>query len=42
MDDCRHCPHCAVCFPDYRTYIEHFRVDGRLIFTSCPGRPATG
>jgi hypothetical protein len=33
---CRHCPYCALCFADYRMYIEHFRVGGRLVFTSCP------
>lgn len=42
MDDCRHCPHCATCFPDYRAYIEHFRAGGRLVFTSCPGQDAAG
>jgi uncharacterized C2H2 Zn-finger protein len=35
---CRHCPLCATCFANYKEYIEHFRVDGRLVFTSCPGQ----
>lgn len=36
MSFCHHCPHCLWCFADYKNYIEHFRVDGRLVFTSCP------
>lgn len=33
---CHHCPHCLTCFSEYKTYIEHFRVGGKLVFTSCP------
>lgn len=33
---CLHCPHCHDCFAGRKEYIEHFRVDGRLVFTSCP------
>lgn len=36
MSCCHHCPHCSVCYDTYKEYIEHFRVGGRLVFTSCP------
>lgn len=33
---CTHCPHCQTCFSDHKEYVEHFRVNGRLVFNSCP------
>ena len=36
MGACRHCPYCHGCFDTHKDYIDHFRVNGKLRFTSCP------
>jgi hypothetical protein len=40
--NCKHCPHCERCYPSYGEYIEHFRINGKLIFTTCTASQQKG